>query len=56
MKLSAPKQNTWWIALIVAVVGIVARFVAIPVLTTWSFWIVVIAFVLLLLSTFVKGL
>jgi hypothetical protein len=56
MKLSAPKQVTWWIALIVGVVGIIASLVTIPVLTGLAFWLVVVAFVLLLLASFVPGL
>ena len=56
MSLSAPKQITWWIALIVGIVGIVAQLVTIPVLTGLAFWLVVVAFVLLILATFLKGL
>ena len=56
MKLSAPQQITWWIALIVGVIGIIAHLVTIPVLTGIAFWLVAIAFVLLLVATLVKGL
>ncbi len=56
MSLSAPKQVTWWIALIVGVVGIVASLTTIPVLSAYAFWLVVIAFVLLLLASLLKGL
>ena len=56
MSLSAPKQITWWIALIVGVVGIVAQLVTIPVLSGLAFWLVVVAFVLLVLATLLKGL
>ena len=56
MSLSAPKQITWWIALIVGIVGIVAQLVTIPVLTGLAFWLVVVAFVLLILATLLKGL
>lgn len=56
MKLSAPQQITWWIALIVGVVGIIAHLVAIPVLSGLAFWLVAVAFVLLILATFLKGL
>ena len=56
MKLSAPKQVTWWIALIVGVVGIIASLVTIPGLSGIAFWLVVVAFVLLLLASFVPGL
>jgi len=56
MKLSAPKQNTWWIAVVIGAVGIVAKFVAIPFLSAYAFWLVVIAFILLALATYLKGL
>ncbi len=56
MKPSAPKKNTWWIALIVGVIGIIAHFVVIPYLTAWHFWLVAVAFILLLLSTSMKNL
>jgi hypothetical protein len=56
MKLNAPKQATWLIALLLAVVGVVAYFVAIPVPSGISFWLVLVAFVLLFLATMTKGL
>ena len=56
MKLSAPKQVTWWVALVVGVVGVLANLVTIPVLSGFAFWLVVVAFVLLLVATFVPGL
>jgi heme/copper-type cytochrome/quinol oxidase subunit 1 len=56
MRLSAPKQVTWWIALVIGVLGILANLVAIPVLSGFAFWLVVVAFVLLILATFLEGL
>jgi hypothetical protein len=56
MKLNAPKKITWLISLIIGILGIVAYFVAIPVLSVYAFWIVVAGFVLLVLGTFLKGL
>ncbi|MBN1993897.1 MAG: hypothetical protein JW953_14450 [Anaerolineae bacterium] len=56
MKLSAPKQATWWVALVVGVIGILAFLVTIPVLSGFAFWLVVIAFLILLLASFVPGL
>ena len=56
MKLSAPQKTTWLVALIVGVVGILARLVAIPVLSGMAFWLVAVAFVLLVLATYLKGL
>ncbi|NPV87805.1 MAG: hypothetical protein HPY45_17540 [Anaerolineae bacterium] len=56
MRLSKPKTITWWIAVIVGVVGIVAKLVAIPVLSGIAFWLVAAAFVLLALANLLKGL
>ncbi len=56
MRLNAPKQITWWIALIIGAIGIIGRFVIIPVISPYAFWLVVVAFLLLFLGTFVKGL
>jgi heme/copper-type cytochrome/quinol oxidase subunit 1 len=55
MKLNAPKKTTWWVAVVVGVVGIIANFVAIPFLSGIAFWLVVVAFVLLALATYLKG-
>jgi hypothetical protein len=56
MKLSAPQKTTWWIAVILGVLGIVGTFVAIPVVSTYTFLLVAVAFVLLALATYFKGL
>ena len=56
MRLSAPKQVTWWIALILGVLGVIATFVTIPGLTEISFWLVVVGWVLLLLATVIEGI
>ena len=56
MKLSPPKQITFWIAVIVAVLGVIASLVTIPVLSGFSFWLVVIAFVILALGNMIEGL
>ena len=56
MKLRAPKNITFWIAVIIAVVGVIASFVTIPFLSPYAFWLVVIAFVLLALGNLLEGL
>jgi hypothetical protein len=56
IKLNAPKVITWWISLIIAALGVLGYFVAIPVISVYAFWFVVVGFVLLALGTFVKGL
>jgi hypothetical protein len=56
MQFSAPKSITWWIALLLGVIGIIATFVTIPVLSGIAFWLVVIAWLLLLLAAIIEGL
>ena len=56
MKLNAPKQLTWLIALIVGLLGLIGSLVSLPVLSGLAFWFVVIAWALLLIASAVKGL
>ncbi len=56
MKLSAPKNGTFILALILGVLGIVANFVKIPVVSDYNYWFVVAGYALLLLGSFFKGL
>ncbi len=56
MKLSAPKNVTWWIAVVVGVLGILGSFVSIPFVSDNYFLFVVVGFVLLALGTLLKGL
>jgi hypothetical protein len=56
MKLSAPKKNTWWICLILAAVAVVGKFIAIPFVSAYAFWILALGAVLLFLSTAVKNM
>ena len=56
MKLSAPKVVTWWIAVILGVLGILGTYIALPVVSANAFWFVAAGFVLLALATYLKGL
>jgi uncharacterized membrane protein YhaH (DUF805 family) len=56
MQLSAPKQITWWVALALVVIGLIAQLVTIPVLSGLAFWIVVVAAVLLLVAAYIPNL
>ncbi|HXV42822.1 MAG TPA: hypothetical protein VEC96_07145 [Anaerolineae bacterium] len=55
MKLSAPTQLAWIIALILGIVGVIASLVTIPVLSAYAFWIVVIGWLILIIATAIKG-
>ncbi len=56
MKLSKPKVITWWIAVILGVLGILAHVLPIPALVAYDFWMVAVGFALLVLGTAFKGL
>jgi hypothetical protein len=62
MRLSAPKKATWTIAVIIAAVDLaaylLARFniVTVPVVVAHKYLFMLIAFALLWLGTFIKGL
>jgi hypothetical protein len=53
--LSAPKNITWFIALILAVVGIIFHFLSAP-FSGFAIWLVLASAVLLLIATRFKGL
>jgi hypothetical protein len=57
VKLGAPRQITWIIALILGIVGILATLVTLPVITpALSFWLVVAGWALLLIASVTRGL
>jgi hypothetical protein len=56
MKLSPPKQVTWIVALVLAVLALLGNAKVIAGLTPYAFWLALIAAALLLLATIVNGL
>ena len=56
MKLSPPKVVTFWIAVILAALGVLASQGIVPGLSGYAFWLVVVGFILLALANLVKGL
>jgi heme A synthase len=56
MKLSRPKEVTWWIAVILGGLGLVAKLGVLPTLAGYAFWLVFAGFVLLVLGTLFKNL
>lgn len=55
MKLNAPKQIIWIIAVILGVLGILGVLVTIPFISGYAFWLVTLGFALLALGTALKG-
>jgi hypothetical protein len=56
MKLSAPKNVTWWIAVILGVLGFLGGLVTIPGISGLSFWLLFLGFAVLAVATFIDGL
>ncbi len=56
MKLSAPKNATFCVALILIVIGLVAKFGVIPAIAGFAFWFVFAGALLLCLAVMLKGL
>ena len=55
MKLTPPTKNVFWISVVVAVVGLIAKFGVVGFLADYAFWLVVVAYVLLFLGVAMKG-
>jgi len=56
MVLTPPKVLTFWIAVLLGVLGLVGKLVSVPVLTPYAFWFVFVGLVLLVLGLIIKGL
>jgi hypothetical protein len=55
MKLTPPKKITFWIAVVLAALGLIGKLVTVPVISPIDFWLVLVGFVLLVLGLLVKG-
>jgi hypothetical protein len=56
MKLSAPKVVTFWIAVILGLLGFFGSLTTIPVVSPYAFWFVFVGFALLAIAVLTKGL
>jgi hypothetical protein len=57
MKLSPPKNITWFVALALAVLALLGHLTTtVAILTKYDFWLAIVAAVLLLLASLLKGL
>ena len=56
LKLTEPKVITFWIAVVLVVLGVLASEGIISGLATYAFWLVVAGFVLLALGNLIKDL
>lgn len=56
MKPTPPKVVTWWVALILGVLGLLGHFGTIAALSPYAFWLVTAGLALLLVATLVRNL
>ncbi len=52
MQLIEPKKPTWIVSAVVALLGLISEFVPIPYVSRYSFWILLIAYLVLAMGTF----
>lgn len=56
MKLTPPKNVTWWIALVLGVLGLLGYSGSLAGLSAYAFWLVMAGLVLMLVATRTKRL
>ena len=56
MKLTPPKAITFWISIVLGLLGLLSQVGILAVLPIAAFWLLFIGFVLLVLGLLVKGL
>ena len=52
--MTAPKAITFWIAVILAIIGLVFFFL--PAVAAYAFWVLLVAFLVLFLGCLIKGM
>jgi hypothetical protein len=55
MRLTPPKKWVFWVSVILGAVGLVGKLVAIPFVSAYAFWIVLVGLILLILGNALKG-
>jgi len=56
MKLNAPTQTLWLVAVCLGVLGVIGKLTTIPVVSTYAFWFIFAGFILLVIGTVYKRL
>lgn len=56
LHISAPKRVTFWVSLVLGLLGIIGSIIPIPFVSTIAPWVLAAGWLLLTLGCFVKGL
>ncbi len=56
MKLSAPKNTTWYVSLALGVIALIGSLFTLPALTELAPWIAILGLLLMLLATYTAKL
>ena len=56
MKMNPPTMFVFWISVVLAVLGLLGALVTIPFVSAYAFWFVLLAYIVLVVSLFVKGM
>lgn len=56
LNLSAPKQVTWFVAVILGVLGLLGGFGVINAIASYGLWLLALGWLLLVLGTLLEGL
>lgn len=56
MQLSPPTKNVFWISVLLAALGLVGRYLGVPVLSDYYFYFVLVGYIVLAAGTIFKGL
>ncbi len=55
MRLNAPKKLVWFISLFLGILGVLFSFISVNIISDYSIWMLIVAWVLLVLATALKG-
>ena len=56
MKITPPTKLVFWLSTVIAVLGILGKFITLPFISMYYCWLLLVAFVLLWLGNVFKGL
>jgi hypothetical protein len=55
MKLTPPTKNVFWISVALAVLGLIGRYLTVPILSDFYFYFVLVGYIVLALGNTMKG-